>query len=47
MGLGIGGILGKVEKVDVGDKGLSMGSYPRIRVILDISQPLCREGKCV
>ena len=26
-GLRIGGILGKVEKVDVGDKGFSLGFY--------------------
>ena len=41
-GLRIGGSLGKVDKVDVGDKGLSMGCYLRIRVILDITQPLSR-----
>ena len=39
-GLRIGRSLGKVEKVDVGDKGFSMGCYLRIRVTLDISQPL-------
>ena len=32
--------MGKVDKVDVGDKGLSMGCYLRIRVTLDITQPL-------
>ena len=36
-GLRIGGMLGKVEKVDVGDKGFSLGCYLRIRVIMDIS----------
>ena len=36
-GLHIGGILGKVEKVDVGDKGFSLGYYLRIRVTMDIS----------
>ena len=39
-GLSIGGIFGKVEKVDVGDKGLNLGCYLRIRVTMDISQPL-------
>ena len=34
--------MGKVEKVDVGDKGFSLGCYLRIRVTLDISQPLSR-----
>ena len=42
MGIRIGGSLGKVVKVDVGDKGFSMGCYLRVRVILDISQPLSR-----
>ena len=48
--LSIGGILGKVEKVDVGDKGLNLGCYLRIRVTMDISQLLiwgrlvCMEG---
>ena len=32
--------MGKVDKVDIGDKGLSMGCYLRIRVTLDITQPL-------
>ena len=41
-GLRIGGSLGKVEKMDVGDKGFSLGGYLRIRVTLDISQPLSR-----
>ena len=41
-GLSIGGILGKVEKVDVGDNGVNLGCFLRIRVTLDISQPLIR-----
>ena len=41
-GLRVGRSLGKVEKVDVGDKGFSMGCYLRIRVTLDISQSLSR-----
>ena len=45
-GLLIGGTLGTVEKLDVDDKGFSMGSHLRIKVSLDISLPLCR-GKLV
>ena len=41
-GLCIGGSLGKVKKVDVRDKGFSLGCYLRIKVTLDISQPLSR-----
>ncbi|XP_075669675.1 uncharacterized protein LOC142639366 [Castanea sativa] len=41
-GVRIGGSLGKVEKVDVGDRGFSLGFYLRIRETLDISQPLSR-----
>ena len=42
MGLSIGGILGKVEKVDVGENGLSLGCYLRIKVVVDVSQPLIK-----
>lgn len=35
--------MGKVEKLDVGDKGFSLGCYLRIRITMDISQPLSRE----
>ena len=45
-GIRIGSILGKVERVDVGDKGFSLGNYLRIKVIMDISQPLC-QGRMV
>ncbi|XP_075640421.1 uncharacterized protein LOC142612190 [Castanea sativa] len=41
-GLRIGGILGDVEKVDVDENGFCLGSYLRLRVSLDIIQPLCR-----
>ena len=34
--------MGKVEKVDVGDNGVNLGCFLRIRVTLDISQPLIR-----
>lgn len=33
VGIRIGGSLGKVVKVDVGDKGFSLGCYLRVRVI--------------
>lgn len=41
-GLRIGGILGEVKKVEVDEKGFFPGSYLRIRVSLDITQPMCR-----
>lgn len=41
-GIRIGSILGKVEKVDVDEKGFCLAGYLRIRVMIDISQPLCR-----
>ena len=41
-GLLIGGTLGTMEKLDVDNKGFSMGSHLRIRVSLDTSLPLCR-----
>ena len=33
---------GDVEKVDVDKKGFCLGEYLRIRVSLDLTQPLCR-----
>ncbi|KAK9998771.1 hypothetical protein SO802_018374 [Lithocarpus litseifolius] len=41
-GVRIGSILGKVEKVDVDDQGFCLGGYLRIRMTMDITQPLCR-----
>ncbi|KAL0008141.1 hypothetical protein SO802_009643 [Lithocarpus litseifolius] len=41
-GILIGGSLGKVEKVDVDDKGFCLGGHMRIRVLMDVSTPLCR-----
>lgn len=41
-GLLIGRTMGKVEKVDVNDKGFCMGSHMRVRVMMDVSAPLCR-----
>ena len=34
--------MGKVEKVDVGENGVNLGCFLRIRVTLNISQPLIR-----
>lgn len=36
-GYQIGGIVGKVEKVDVDDNGFHLGGYMRIGVLMDIS----------
>ena len=41
----IGETLGVVEKVDVDDKGFSMGGYLHIRVLVNIAKPLCRGWK--
>ena len=38
----IGRTLGKVEKVDMDDKGFCLGVHMHIHVSLDISVPLCR-----
>lgn len=45
VGLSIGATLGKVEKVDANTKGFCLGNSLRIRVLLDISIPLCRGRK--
>ncbi|XP_075645352.1 uncharacterized protein At4g02000-like [Castanea sativa] len=42
VGVCVGSILGKVEKVDMDKKGFSLGGYLRIRVKMDITQPLSR-----
>ena len=42
VGLRIGESLGRLEKVDVDDKGFCLGNFLRIRVSIDISTPLCR-----
>lgn len=34
-----------VEKVDANKKGFFLGSFMRIRVLLDVSLPLCRGRK--
>ena len=45
VGLSIGATLGKVEKVDANTKGFCLGSCLRVRVLIDISKPLCRGRK--
>lgn len=45
VGLSIGATLGKVEKVDANTKGFCLGNSLRVRVLLDISIPLCRGRK--
>ena len=42
VGYSIGATLGTVEKVDVNEKGFCLGNFMRIRVMIDISIPLCR-----
>ncbi|KAK9993454.1 hypothetical protein SO802_023157 [Lithocarpus litseifolius] len=42
VGVRIGDSLGRVEKVEVDDKGFCLGNYLQIRVSMDISMPLCR-----
>lgn len=38
----IAGPLGEVEKVNMGEKGFSMGKYLKVQMKLDITQPLSR-----
>ena len=45
VGLSIGATLGKVEKVDANAKGFCLGNSLRIRVLIDISKPLCQGRK--
>ena len=45
VGLTIGDTLRKVEKVDANAKGFCLGNSLRIRVLIDISKPLCRGRK--
>ena len=45
VGMCIGETLGVVEKVDVDDSGFCMGEFLRIRVSLNITEPLCRGRK--
>ena len=45
VGISIGATLGEVEKVDANGKGFCLGNFLRIRVLMDISMPLCRGRK--
>nr|XP_023870303.1 uncharacterized protein LOC111982915 [Quercus suber] len=45
VGMSIGATLGKVEKVDANTKGYCLGNSLHVRVILDISTPLCHGRK--
>ena len=45
VGLSIKATLGKVEKVDANEKGFCLGKFIRIRVLMDISMPLCQGRK--
>ena len=45
VGMSIGATLGEVEKVDANGKGFCLGSFLRIRVLMDVSLPLCRGRK--
>ena len=45
VGMSIGATLGEVEKVDANGKGFCLGSFLHIRVLLDVSLPLCRGRK--
>lgn len=45
VGMSIGATLGEVEKVDANRKGFCLGNFIRIRVLMDISMPLCRGQK--
>ncbi|KAK7840314.1 hypothetical protein CFP56_016832 [Quercus suber] len=45
VGMSIGATLGEVEKVDANETGFYLGSFLRIRVIMDVSMPLCRGRK--
>ena len=45
VGWSIGATLGEVEKVDANEKGFCLGKFKRVRVLMDISIPLCRGQK--
>ena len=45
VGMSVGVTLGEVVKVDANGKGFCLGNCLRIRVILDVSLPLCRGRK--
>ena len=43
--LSIEATLGEVEKVDANEKGFCLGKFIQIRVLMDISMPLCQGRK--
>jgi len=45
VGMSFGATLGEVEKVDANGKGFCVGNFLCIRVLLDVSLPLCRGRK--
>ena len=45
VGLSIEATLGEVEKMDANEKGFCLGKFIRIRVLMDISMPLCQGRK--
>ncbi|KAK7849188.1 hypothetical protein CFP56_003381 [Quercus suber] len=45
VGMSIGATLGEVEKVDANETGFYLGSFLRIRVIVDVSMLLCQGRK--
>ncbi|XP_050281194.1 uncharacterized protein LOC126722088 [Quercus robur] len=45
VGYNIGSTIGAVESVDTNETGFCLGSFMRIRVMIDISNPLCRGRK--
>jgi len=45
VGYSIWATIGSVESVDADEKGFCLGNYMRIRVTIDISNPLCRGRK--
>ena len=45
VGTSIRETLGVVEKVDADDKGFSIGGFLRVRVSVNITEPLCRGQK--
>ena len=45
VGMSISATLGEAEKVGANGKGFCLGSFLHIRVLLDVSLPLCRGRK--
>ena len=45
VGYSIEATIGSVESVDVNEKGFCLGNFMRIRVTINISNPLCKGRK--